>query len=102
MLDIQSAVLEILDASLKSLKKMNPGLDLHEINAENGLFASFEVLLRQQLDPIWHQTSQKTRSLMHDIKVMTKLLRCEFSLSLFLGVKWGGLMFLFLFAFFFL
>ena len=41
---------------------------------EKALFKSFDVIIRRQLDPIWHRVSQKTKQLVGDLKVLRSLL----------------------------
>lgn len=46
---------------MKELKKTNR-LDVEELTVENGLFKSFDEIVRRQLDPIWHTIGRKVRS----------------------------------------
>jgi len=41
---------------------------------ENGLFKSFDEIVRRQLDPIWHTLGKKTKQLVSDLKTLRKLL----------------------------
>lgn len=49
-------------------------IQVADLSLENGLFASFDFVVRQQLDPIWHKTGQKTRQLVADLKILSNLL----------------------------
>lgn len=40
---------------------------------ENALFRSFDVLVRTQLDPVWHKVGPKTRGLVADLTTLRKL-----------------------------
>ncbi|KAI5065253.1 hypothetical protein GOP47_0019948 [Adiantum capillus-veneris] len=69
---IHAAILEVMDACLKELKKTNK-LDVEDLTIENGLFKSFDEIVRRQLDPIWHTLSRKIKQLVSDLKTLRKL-----------------------------
>ncbi|MCL7022586.1 hypothetical protein MKW94_013024 [Papaver nudicaule] len=73
MKGIQKAVIEAMDACLKELKKTNK-VDVDDLTVENGLFKSFDEIVRRQLDPIWHVLGKKTKQLVMDLKTLRKLL----------------------------
>lgn len=73
MVGIQTAVLEVLDACLKEMRKTNK-VDVEDLTVENGLFKSFDEIVRMQLDPIWHTLGKKTKQLVSDLKTLRKLL----------------------------
>ncbi|KAI3979593.1 hypothetical protein MKX01_023877 [Papaver californicum] len=73
MKGIQKAVIEAMDACLKELKKTNK-VDVDNLTVENGLFMSFDEIVRRQLDPIWHVLGKKTKQLVMDLKTLRKLL----------------------------
>nr|GMD97283.1 DNA repair endonuclease UVH1 [Ipomoea batatas] len=73
MIGIQKAVLEVMDACLKEMRKTNK-VDVEDLTVENGLFKSFDEILRRQLDPIWHTLGKKTKQLVSDLKTLRKLL----------------------------
>ncbi|KAK4486509.1 hypothetical protein RD792_009192, partial [Penstemon davidsonii] len=73
MVGIQKAVLEVMDACLKEMKKTNK-VDVEDLTVENGLFKSFDEIVRRQLDPIWHTLGKRTKQLVSDLKTMRKLL----------------------------
>ncbi|XP_024534735.1 DNA repair endonuclease UVH1 isoform X1 [Selaginella moellendorffii] len=72
MLAIQNAILEVMDACLKELRKTNK-VDVEDLTVENGLFKSFDEIVRMQLDPIWHTIGRKTKRLVADLKTLRKL-----------------------------
>lgn len=73
MIGIQKAVLEVMDACLKEMRKTNK-VDIEDLTVENGLFKSFDEIVRRQLDPIWHTLGQRTKQLVSDLKTLRKLL----------------------------
>ncbi|XWS49184.1 hypothetical protein CRYUN_Cryun13aG0142100 [Craigia yunnanensis] len=73
MVGIQKAIVEVLDACLKEMRKTNK-VDVEVLTVENGLFKSFDEIVRRQLDPIWHTLGKKTKQLVSDLKTLRKLL----------------------------
>ncbi|OVA17201.1 ERCC4 domain [Macleaya cordata] len=73
MKGIQKAVIEAMDACLKELRKTNK-VDVEDLTVENGLFKSFDEIVKRQLDPIWHTLGKKTKQLVSDLKTLRKLL----------------------------
>lgn len=73
MRGIQAAVLEAMDACLKELRRTNK-VDVEDLTVENGLFKSFDEIVRRQLDPIWHTIGKKTKQLVSDLRTLRKLL----------------------------
>ncbi|XP_078438167.1 restriction endonuclease, type II-like superfamily protein isoform X2 [Wolffia australiana] len=72
MRGIQSAVLGAMDACLKELRLSNK-VDVEDLTVENGLFKSFDEIVRRQLDPIWHTLGMKTKQLVADLRTLRKL-----------------------------
>lgn len=70
---IQKAVIEVMDACLKEMRKTNK-VDVEDLTVENGLFKSFDEIVRRQLDPIWHTLGKKTKQLVSDLRTLRKLL----------------------------
>ncbi|KAL9242755.1 hypothetical protein vseg_016724 [Gypsophila vaccaria] len=70
---IQKSILEVMDACLKEMRKTNK-VDIEDLTVENGLFKSFDDIIRMQLDPIWHTLGKKTKQLVSDLKTLRKLL----------------------------
>lgn len=73
MIGIQKAVIEVMDACLKEMKKTNK-VDVEDLTVENSLFKSFDEIVRRQLDPIWHTLGKRTKQLVSDLKTLRKLL----------------------------
>ncbi|KAJ1950726.1 DNA repair protein RAD16, partial [Dispira parvispora] len=48
-------------------------VDVEEITVENALTRAFDVLLRRQLDPLWHRLSARTKQLVSDIATLRRL-----------------------------
>ncbi|KAF2722216.1 DNA repair protein [Polychaeton citri CBS 116435] len=74
MREIQNAVLECVEASISELKKSNTGLDMEDWNLDSALHRSFDVVVRRQLDPVWHRTSFKTRQIVRDLSLLRSIL----------------------------
>ncbi|XP_013404181.1 DNA repair endonuclease XPF-like [Lingula anatina] len=75
MLACQTALLDLINACIKELKRYNPTFDTDEITVENAITKSFDQIIRLHLDPIWHQLGAKTRQLVADIKTLRLLLK---------------------------
>ncbi|KAK4728414.1 hypothetical protein R3W88_021402 [Solanum pinnatisectum] len=73
MIGIQKAVIEVMDACLKEMRKTNK-VDIEDLTVENGLFKSFDEIVKRQLDPIWHTLGKRTKQLVSDLKTLRKLL----------------------------
>ncbi|CAN1333849.1 DNA repair endonuclease UVH1 [Linum perenne] len=73
MVGIQKAIVEVMDACLKEMRKTNK-VDVEDLTVENGLFKSFDEIVKRQLDPIWHTLGKKTKQLVSDLKTLRKLL----------------------------
>jgi hypothetical protein len=50
-------------------------LELDDLNVENAYFRSFDVLVRRQLDPVWHKAGPKTKQLVNDLGTLRRLLK---------------------------
>lgn len=72
MRGIQGAILGAMDACLKELRLTNK-VDVEDLTVENGLFKSFDEIVRRQLDPIWHTLGMKTKQLVADLRTLRKL-----------------------------
>lgn len=60
MVDIYEALTELLDSCIQELRRSNK-IDSTQLTLENGLFKSFDEIVRQQLDSVWHTVSTKTK-----------------------------------------
>ncbi|EDO39065.1 predicted protein [Nematostella vectensis] len=74
MLANQTALLDLIDTSLRELRRANPSLDADELSVENCIIKSFDKALRVLLDPVWHQLGVKTKQLVADLKVLRLIL----------------------------
>jgi hypothetical protein len=48
-------------------------IDVAEFTVENALSRSFDAVVRQQLDPIWHRVTARTRRILADIRTLRAL-----------------------------
>lgn len=60
MTDIYEALTELLDSCIQELRRSNK-IDSTQLTLENGLFKSFDDIVRRQLDSVWHTVSTKTK-----------------------------------------
>ncbi|KAI8806841.1 hypothetical protein BJ742DRAFT_814576 [Cladochytrium replicatum] len=74
MRSIQAALLECMESCVADLRRANPSIELDDFTLENSLHKSFDVIVRIQLDSIWHRVSARTRQLVSDIKTLRRLL----------------------------
>ena len=72
---IQLSLLDLLNISLRELKKAAPNLDPEYCTLENSLNKSFDRMLKIHLDAIWNELANRTKLLVSDIKVLRTLLR---------------------------
>ncbi|CAO1410792.1 unnamed protein product [Diamesa serratosioi] len=74
MVLIQTHILDLMNFIVKELKRINPKLDLEEVNVENCVTKRFHKILQSQLDTVWNQLSSKTKLLIADLKVLRSLM----------------------------
>ena len=87
MSTLQTAILDLINYCLSELKRLNPNIlgggmkddngdadQDHVLNTENAMIKSFHKTLQRELDPIWHQLSRKTKSLVADLKTLRNIL----------------------------
>ncbi|KAL8817199.1 MAG: hypothetical protein Q9191_008191, partial [Dirinaria sp. TL-2023a] len=74
MKDIQNAVLECVEVSISELRKAGTGIELDDWTLDSALHKSFDVIVRRQLDPIWHRVSYRTRQIVNDLTVLRSIL----------------------------
>ncbi|KAH0538214.1 hypothetical protein FGG08_005183 [Glutinoglossum americanum] len=79
MRDIQNAVLECVEVSMKELKRANTGLEMDDWNMDSALHKSFDVIVRRQLDPVWHRVSWKTKQIVNDLTILRGILQSVLS-----------------------
>lgn len=75
MRDIQNAILECVEVSISELRRADTGLELDDWNLDSALHKSFDIIIRRQLDPIWHRISFKTRQIVNDLSDLRSLLQ---------------------------
>jgi DNA excision repair protein ERCC-4 len=78
MRDIQNAVLECVEVNMRELKKVKTGLEMDDWNVDSALHKSFDVIVRRQLDPVWHRVSWKTKQIVNDLTVLRGILQYVF------------------------
>ncbi|KAH8803184.1 hypothetical protein F5884DRAFT_499083 [Xylogone sp. PMI_703] len=74
MRDIQNAIMECVEVSISELKKSNMGLDMEDWNVDSALHKQFDIVIRRQLDPVWHRTTWKTKRIVNDLTVLRGML----------------------------
>ncbi|KAI9641818.1 DNA repair protein RAD16 [Ciborinia camelliae] len=74
MRDIQNAIMECVEVSVGELKKSNSGLDMEDWNVDSALHKQFDIVVRRQLDPVWHRVSWKTKQIVNDLTVLRRML----------------------------
>ena len=75
MRDIQNAILECVEVSIGELRKADTGIELDDWTLDSALHKSFDVIVRRQLDPIWHRVSYRTRQIVNDLTVLRNILQ---------------------------
>jgi DNA excision repair protein ERCC-4 len=75
MREIQNAVLECVEISITELRKSNTGLDMEEWTLDSALHKNFDMIIRRQLDPIWHRVSFRTRQIVSDLTDLRAVLQ---------------------------
>ncbi|CAL1710551.1 unnamed protein product [Somion occarium] len=74
MQEIHGAIVQCMSTTLSELKRSNTNMDLDDLNVDNAYFRSFDVLVRRQLDPVWHKVGPKTKQLVSDLATLRRLL----------------------------
>ncbi|PFH49381.1 hypothetical protein AMATHDRAFT_147779 [Amanita thiersii Skay4041] len=74
MSDIHHSLIQCMTTTLSELKRSNTNLDLDDLNVENAYFSSFDLVVRRQLDPVWHKVGPKTKQLVKDLATLRQLL----------------------------
>ena len=60
---IQKALLVAMNSCISEIKKSCPNIDTDQFTLENGLYKSFDISLRYQLDQEWHKISFRIKQL---------------------------------------
>ncbi|GLB36876.1 putative ERCC4 domain containing protein [Lyophyllum shimeji] len=74
MADIHHAIIQCMSTTISELKRSNATLDLDDFNVENAYFRSFDVVVRRQLDSVWHKVGPRTKQLVNDLGTLRRLL----------------------------
>lgn len=74
MLAIQRALVECMDACLNELKR-TARIDVDEATVENGLFDSFDDVVRRQLAGQEHALRPRARAALNDMRMLRKLVQ---------------------------
>jgi DNA excision repair protein ERCC-4 len=74
MIGIQKILMEMIHECLNELRK-DTSIDISEFTLERVLFKTFDLLVQQELNPIWDQLNSKTHQLIQDLKLLRKLIR---------------------------
>ncbi|KAF8060702.1 hypothetical protein FPV67DRAFT_1511184 [Lyophyllum atratum] len=74
MSDIHHAIIQCMSTTISELKRSNSTLDLDDFNVENAYFRSFDIIVRRQLDTVWHKVGPKTKQLVNDLGTLRRLL----------------------------
>ena len=69
---IYEAIAELLDASVKELRK-HEKLDTTDLSPSQGLTSAFDETIRRQLAPVWHTVPPKIRQLVDDMRTLRSL-----------------------------
>lgn len=69
---IYEAIAELIDSCIKEIKRLEK-LDISDLTATRGLFASVDETIRRQLAPIWNLVPPKTRQLVSDLRTLRTL-----------------------------
>ncbi|KIY50070.1 hypothetical protein FISHEDRAFT_57787 [Fistulina hepatica ATCC 64428] len=75
MSEIHNAILQCMNTTLSELKRSNTSLDLDDFTVENVYFRSFDVIVRKQLDSVWHKVGPRTKQLVNDLGTLRRLLQ---------------------------
>ncbi|KAL4249974.1 hypothetical protein AB1N83_014127 [Pleurotus pulmonarius] len=74
MSEMHQAIIQCITTTLSELKRSNTSLDLDDFNVENAYFRSFDIIVRRQLDSVWHKVGPKTKQLVNDLGTLRRLL----------------------------
>ncbi|KAG5719298.1 DNA repair protein rad16 [Termitomyces sp. T112] len=74
MSEIHHAIIQCMSTTLSELKRANTTLDLDDFNVDNAYFRSFDMVVRRQLDPVWHKVGPRTKQLVNDLGTLRRLL----------------------------
>ncbi|KAG4083307.1 hypothetical protein H8356DRAFT_968258 [Neocallimastix lanati (nom. inval.)] len=73
MKTIQTSLIECLESTLLDVKRLANYVDI-DFNIENALFRSFDKIIRNQLNPIWYNISNRAKKIVGDLKTIRSLI----------------------------
>eukprot|EP01083_Nonionella_stella_P277802 944586_1 len=73
MKGIQDAIVEIMNSCLIEIRRVAK-IDIADFSLESGLLKSFDLVLKRELDPIWHKLRPQTKQMVNDLKTLRTLL----------------------------
>ncbi|KFM27610.1 DNA repair endonuclease UVH1 [Auxenochlorella protothecoides] len=72
MAAMYDALAQLMDACVKEVRKSNK-IDATDLTLEQGLFRSFDDIIRRQLNPIWHTVGPRTKQIVADLRTLRTL-----------------------------
>ncbi|KAE8237952.1 hypothetical protein A4X13_0g8576 [Tilletia indica] len=66
--------MECLEATLGELKRSSATIEVEGFTVDNAIFRSFDLMVRRQLDPVWHRVGPKTKQLVNDLTTLRSLM----------------------------
>ncbi|XP_022646703.1 DNA repair endonuclease XPF-like isoform X2 [Varroa destructor] len=74
MEQIQFALMELIEITIRDIKKLNQTLNIEELNTNNVLGKSFFAIIRTYIDPQWHLLSSRVRRSIGDLRNLKKMI----------------------------
>ncbi|OQR68561.1 DNA repair endonuclease XPF-like, partial [Tropilaelaps mercedesae] len=71
---IQFALMDLIELTIRDIKKLNQALNIEELNTNNVLGKSFFALMRTHIDPQWHLLSSRVRRSIGDLRNLKKMI----------------------------
>ena len=82
----KAEVIELEVPMSDKMRKSNTGLDMEEWTLDSALHRNFDMIIRRQLDPIWHRVSFRTRQIVSDLTNLREVLQCVSHVSFHLFI----------------
>lgn len=70
MRKVQTLILDLMNLTVKELKRLNRTFELQEITVENCLTKKFHKILQSQMELVWGQLSGKSQQLIADLRTL--------------------------------
>lgn len=74
MRKVQTLILDLMNLTVKELKRLNRTFELQEITVENCLTKKFHKILQSQMELVWGQLSGKSQQLIADLRTLRHLM----------------------------